>query len=158
MFPPHTYTPAKSIAVSKEMEEFFEENPALRRKLEEFGFAYQTTGWIIPQHNVNLFSGHFFPFMDSWEEFQVSATHLCMGLYKQAFVFLRIGLELGLLSVYFNINDDGHNAVKNWFNSKNSSDANTPNEREIWRILLRNENINKFNAKHNLKTEFGYFA
>jgi len=37
---------------------------------------------------------------------------------KLAIQWLRSGLELGMLSVYFNINDDGHNAVKEWLQAK----------------------------------------
>ena len=46
-------------------------------------------------------------------------------------------LELGMLSVYFNINNDGHNAVKSWLNSN----ENTPRTDRIWKILKQNENI-----------------
>ena len=114
---------------------------------------------IIPQNFDNFWSGHFFPFIDSWEELQVSFTQICMGLYKQAFVSLRSGLELGMLSVYFNINDDGHNAVKDWLNSKEIREADTPRAKAIWKILLSNENIKKFNEKHDIRkifNELGY--
>jgi len=60
-------------------------------------------------------------------------------------------LELGMLSVYFNINDDGHNAVKDWLNAKETKEADTPFAKTIWKILLQNENIRKFNEKHNIK-------
>lgn len=58
----------------------------------------------------------------------------------------------GLLSVYFNINDDGHNAVKEWLQSKDIKEADTPNAKTIWKILKQNENIRLFNEKHDLET------
>ena len=102
---------------------------------------------IVPQNLDNFWSGHYFPFIDSWEELQVSFTQICFGLYKQAFVSLRSGLELGMLSVYFNINDDGHNAVREWLNSKDK----TPRAEKIWKILRQNDNIKKFDEKHDLE-------
>lgn len=146
-FSPYIYEPDRSIEVYRETEKFFESNPEIKQRLEELGWIYHTVGMIIPQNFENLWSGHYFPFTDSWEELQVSFTQICFGLYKQAFVSLRSGLELGLLSVYFNINDDGHNAVKEWLNSKD----NTPRAGKIWKILRQNDNIKKFDEKHNLE-------
>ena len=150
-FSPYIYEPDKSIEVCKETEKYFETKPELKKRIEELGWIYHTVGMIIPQNMEIFWSGHYFPFIDSWEELQVSFTQVCFGLYKQAFVSLRSGLELGLLSVYFNINDDGHNTVKEWLNSKETKDADTPYAKTIWKILLQNENIKKFNEKHNIK-------
>lgn len=151
-FSPYIYEPDKSIEVYKETEKFLEENPETRSRIEELGWIYQTIGRIIPQNFQNLWSGHYFPFIDSWEELQVSFTQICFGLYKQAFVSLRSGLELGMLSVYFNINDDGHNAVKEWLRAKDDKEADTPFAKTIWKILLQNDNINKFNKIHDIET------
>lgn len=151
---PYIYEPDKSLEVYKKTEEYFIENPSIKTEIEELGWIYQTIGMIIPQNWDNLWSGHFFPHIESWEELQISFNLICFGLYKQAFVSLRSGLELGILSVYYNINDDGHNTVKAWLNSKRTNDANTPRIEKIWQILLSNENIRKFNAKHNLRASF----
>jgi hypothetical protein len=56
-------------------------------------WIYHTLGMIIPHNFENFWSGHFFSFIESWEELQVSFTQICFGLYKQAFVSLRSGLE-----------------------------------------------------------------
>ena len=125
--------------------------PEIKKRIEELGWIYHAVGMIIPQNLENLWSGHYFPFIDSWEELQVSFTQICFGLYKQAFVSLRSGLELGMLSVYFNINDDGHNAVKEWLQSKDKKEADTPFAKTIWKILLQNDNISKFNEKHDIE-------
>lgn len=146
-FSPYIYEPDRSIDVYRETERYFENNHELKKRIEELGWIYHTVGMIIPQNLENLWSGHYFPFLDSWEELQVSFTQICFGLYKQAFVSLRSSLELGLLSVYFNINDDGHNAVKEWLNSKD----NTPRTEKIWKILRQNDNIKKFDEKHDLE-------
>lgn len=153
-FSPYIYEPDKSIEVYRETEKYFEANPDIKKRIEELGWIYNTVGMIVPQNFKNFWSGHYFPFIDSWEELQVSFNQICFGLYKQAFVSLRSGLELGLLSVYFNINDDGHNAVKEWLNSKDNKEANTPRAETIWKILLSNNNIKIFNDKHNLRQTF----
>jgi len=44
--------------------------------------------------------------------------HITATYKKLAVQWLRSGLELGMLSVYFNINDDGHNAVKSGYKRK----------------------------------------
>ncbi|AFL80502.1 hypothetical protein Aeqsu_1001 [Aequorivita sublithincola DSM 14238] len=146
-FNPYIYEPDQSLEVYKETETYFNENSEIKKQIEELGWIYHTVGMIIPQNFENFWSGHNFPFIESWEELQVSFTQICFGLYKQAFVSLRSGLELGMLSVYYNINDDGHNAVKEWLNSK----ENTPRADKIWKILRQNNNIKKFDVKHNLE-------
>lgn len=151
-FSPYIYEPDKSIEVYRETEKYFEENPVIKKRIEELGWIYHTVGMIIPHNFENFWSGHYFPFMDSWEELQVSFTQICFGLYKQAFVSLRSGLELGMLSVYFNINDEGHNTVKDWLKAKDTKDADTPYAKTIWKILLQNDNIRKFNEKHDIET------
>jgi hypothetical protein len=153
-FTPYIYEPDKSIDVYKQTEKYFETNPEIKTRIEELGWIFHTLGMIIPQNFENFWSGHFFPFIEAWEELQVSFTQICFGLYKQAFVSLRSGLELGILSVYFNINDDGHKVVKDWLNSKDVREADTPRAKMIWKILLSNENIKKFNEKHNIKKTF----
>jgi len=151
---PYIYEPEKSIEVYKKTEEYFNANPNVKSRVEELGWIYQTVGMIIPQNLENLWSGHYFPFTESWEELQISFNLVCFGLYKQAFVSLRSGLELGMLSVYFNINDDGHNTVKEWLQSKETAEAKTPRADKIWGILLSNENFKKFNDKHDLRNTF----
>ncbi|MBP6022339.1 hypothetical protein [Ferruginibacter sp.] len=150
-FSPYIYEPDKSIEVYKETEKYFDANPEIKKRVEDLGWIYHTVGMIIPQNFENLWSGHYFPFIDSWEELQVSFNQICFGLYKQAFVSLRSGLELGMLSVYFNINDDGHNAVKEWLQAKDKKEADTPYAKTIWKILLQNNNIRIFNEKHNIE-------
>jgi hypothetical protein len=148
---PYIYEPNKSIDVLKKTENYLAENPSIKDRIEELGWIYQTIGMTIPQTYESIWSGHFFPIMESWEELQISFNLCCFGLYKQAFVSLRSGLELGMLSVYYNINDEGHKIVKNWYNSKDSNEANTPRSNKIWNSLLSNSNIKQFNDKFNLK-------
>lgn len=146
--------PDKSIEVYNKTEKYLLAHPDLKQRISNLGWVYNSIGDIIPQTTDNYWSGHHFPFIESWQEFQISFNLICFGLYKQAFVSLRSGMELGLLSVYYNINDEGHSTVQNWLNSKDTPDSNSPPASKIWKILLSNNNINKFNNKHNLRKIF----
>jgi hypothetical protein len=151
---PFIYSPEKSIEVLHTTEAFFEKNPDIQKRIEELGWIYQDIGKTIPQTMENVWSGHFFPYMESWDELQISFNLVMLGLYKQAFVSLRSALEVGMLSVYYNINDDGHNTVQTWIKSKNSWEGDTPRADKIWKILKSNSNIATFDEKFKLHQKF----
>ncbi|WP_430812090.1 MULTISPECIES: hypothetical protein [unclassified Carboxylicivirga] len=151
MIPPLIYTPERSIEVFKKTEEFLIENPDLKLKIEKLSWIYHSLHNIIPTTMQSFWSGHSFPYNESWEEIQISFNLICFGLYKQAMTSLRSTLELGLLSVYYNINDDGHNAVKKWLSSADSKEADTPKIQDVWKILLQHENIKKFQEQIDIK-------
>lgn len=153
-FLPLIYTPEKSNNVLNKSYEFFEKNPDIKKKYEQLNLAYHSIAMIIPQTVENFWSGHFFPYSESWDELQISFNLVLFGLYKQAFVSLRSGLELGILSVYYNINDEGHKTVQNWLRSKDDKEADTPRANKIWSILNSNKNIYEFNEKYNLRKNF----
>ena len=153
-YAPLIYNPEKSLEVLRSTNSYFDANSELKEKYENLGWAYFSIGKSIPQTMENLWSGHFFPYRESWDELQISFNLVLLGLYKQAFVSLRGALELGLLSVYYNINDEGHKTVKDWLKSKNTWEANTPRSDKIWKILNSNNNISKFNNKYDLSKDF----
>ena len=151
---PYIYEPEKSLEVLKQTEKYFLANPEIKNNIEELGWVYHSIGNSIPQTKENFWSGHYFPFIESWDELQISFNLVVFGLYKQAFMSLRSALEAGMLSVYYNINDDGHKVVKDWLSSKDTWEANTPRSDKIWKILKSNDNINKFNELFGLEDEF----
>jgi hypothetical protein len=156
---PFIYEPDHSIDVYKSTDEYFEKNKDIVERIFTISMVYQAIRDAIPTTMENFWSGHFFPYMESWDELQVSFTLCQFGLYKQAMSSLRSGLELGLLSVYYNINDEGHKTVQKWVNSRDTSDADTPKFSEVWKILIGHPNIQKFQNKIDLKKriqELGY--
>ncbi|WP_167631640.1 hypothetical protein [Mariprofundus ferrooxydans] len=153
-YPPFIYEPDKSIGALAATESFFEECPDKKELITDLGWAYHSIGKTVPQTMENFWSGHFFPYMESWDELQVSFNLMMFGFYKQSFMSLRSALEVGMLSVYYNINDDGHNAVQNWYRSKDTWEANTPRSDKIWKILRSNENIASFDKEFDLKKQF----
>ncbi len=151
---PYIYGPEKSIDVLKQTDQYLNTNSEIKNKIEKLGWIYQSIGKSIPQTTENFWSGHYFPYVESWNELQISFNLAVFGLYKQAFTSLRSSLEVGMLSVYYNINDDGHKVVKSWLRSKDSWDANTPKTEKIWKILKSNENIVRYNDLFKLEDEF----
>lgn len=144
---PFTYTCDRSIEVYKKTKEFIQKH-LYEDKITNLGWVYHSICEVIPHTIQNLGSGHYFPILDSWHELQVSTNLSLFGFYKQSMTSLRSGLELGLLSIYWNIDDKGHISVKNWL----KSNEDTPRLNDIWKVLIKNRNINIFQTKYDIKT------
>lgn len=143
---PFIYTCEKSIGVYQETLEFIEAS-GLASRISDFSWAYYSIGSVIPQTTENWWSGHFFPWSESWDELQISFNLALFGLYKQAMISLRSTLELGLLSVYWNINDDGHLVIQEWLGSH----ENTPLLAEIWKRLEKHPNFIRLQQHYDIK-------
>lgn len=55
-FLPYIYEPDKSIEVYRQTEKYCEENPEIKKRVEELGWIYHTVGMIIPQNLENFWS------------------------------------------------------------------------------------------------------
>lgn len=107
----------------------------------EHGFrAHHTATHVVPHTTESLWSGHFFPATESLAEAEVSCNLALAGYYKQSMASLRASLELGLLSVYWNLQDDGHLIIKRWLHSR----EDTPWTKEIWTSLSTHAGIAHF--------------
>lgn len=151
---PFSYQCDKSVDVYRHTKAFVEAND-YGEKISELALAYHSISSLIPQTTDSLWSGHYFPWVESWEEYQVSLNLCYFGFYKQAMISLRGALELGFLSVYWNLNDDGHKVVKDWFRSQ----KDTPKLQDIWNKLYRHRNFQTFQSQldiHNRIMKLGY--
>jgi hypothetical protein len=143
---PFSYTCDKSIEVYEESKKYIGTS-GYQDKIANLAWVYHSVGDLTPHTTENYWSGHFFPWVESWNEIQIS-FNLCMfGFYKQAMVALRSSLELGLLSVYWNLNDDGHKIIQDWLKSK----EDTPYFRGIWKKLEQHPNFRLFQQKHDIR-------
>src|ERR1035437_2643675 len=79
---------------------------------------------------------------------QIAYNLVEMGFYKQSFYSLRRGFELGLLSVYWNLNDDGHIIIQDWLNDE----IDTPRFNIVWDKLNSHNNFSKFQEFFDIKT------
>lgn len=143
---PIFYHCEKSIDVYHLSKKFIE-NSEFKDKLNDLFWMYYTIGDLIPHTTENLWSGHILPWSESWDEIQISYNLCLFGFYKQAMVALRGALELGLLSVYWNLNDDGHKIIRDWL----KSEKNTPRNDEIWKKLEKHNNFKLFQQKIDIK-------
>ena len=151
---PISYRKEDMEKVYEKSVKYINERSNIEQELYEYFWAFDSIGGVIPQTEENYWSGHFFPFIEANSEIQVSFKLCLNGYYKQAMSSLRSSLELGLLSVYYNINDEGHKTVLNWLKSTNDHDSNTPRSKTIWKILKSNPNIKQFQNKHDLEQRF----
>lgn len=159
IFFPSIYEPQRSIEVCAETENYLELEKQIAQRIYSASVCYYALLDAIPTTEENIWSGHSFPFRESSDELQISFTLCKFGLYKQAMCSLRSALELGLLSVYYNINDEGHRTVKKWLRSADTNDANTPRFNEIWKIIIAHPNVQKFQNKIDIKSrilQLGY--
>src|SRR5262245_39665650 len=76
--------------------------------------GYSLTHRVLPERTDEILSGHQFPWFESQADLQISFNLAAFGFYKQAYGALRSALDLGLLLVYWSMNEDGHSAFKQW--------------------------------------------
>lgn len=150
---PFTYDYKNLTEVQEKTVQFLERNQEISEQLHELSWAFHSIGIVIPHTNESWWSGHYFPYSESFDEYQISYCLCSQGFYKQAMVSLRSVLENGLLSVYYNINDEGHKTVQGWLQSLEGKENDTPYFKTIWRILIAHPNIKKFQDIYNLKSE-----
>jgi hypothetical protein len=128
---------------------FLKNNPEYKELIELHLEANRDILDLIPQFDYNFGSGHIFPLLEAEYELESSINLALFGFYKQAIYSLRNYLELGLLSVYWNIEDTGHITIQNWLRSL----ENTPFKNYVFKQILKNKNIEKFNNEMNIIKE-----
>ncbi len=121
-------------------DDFLTKHPDLKDRINNLNWAYNEIGEVIPQNIGKFGSGHYFPYFESQYELECSFQFVRLSFYKHAFISLRNAFELGLLSVYWDRNDDAENVIKDWFESKDD----TPFKKEINKGLNTVENIQEF--------------
>lgn len=127
---------------------FFDEHSEYARIIDDYISVFHNISDLIPATVDNFWSGNLFPYTEAEYELHSSVYFATRGFYKHALNSLRSVLELGLLSVYWDIQDKSHIEIQEWLHSK----EDTPFRRKIQKRLLENENIKKFDE------EGGFFA
>jgi hypothetical protein len=143
---PLAYDFDKSFDVYWQTEKYISEKKYDER-ISKLFIAYLEIGNVIPQTTKSFWSGHYFPYTESWDELQISFNLVSQGFYKQTFYSLRSSFELGLLSVYWNLNDDGHNVIQEWL----KSEEDTPRFNTVWGKLNQHKNFSKFQEFFDIK-------
>jgi hypothetical protein len=123
------------------------ENPEILKQFANYFWAYRQIGSLVPQTVENFGSGHYFPYSESYYELEASYEFALQGFYRHSLIALRLVLELGLLGVYFSVDDNEHIEVRPWFTSKEP----TPRRKEIFKKLLQLPNFQFFDKKFHLQ-------
>jgi hypothetical protein len=122
---------------------FLESSGDVLARLKESVTAFHDVAELIPQTESKLFSGHSFPYYESYKDLETS-IHLAMqGFYKSAFISMRSCLELGLLCVYYDRNDDSEAVITDWIHSKDR----TPVRKKIIEGLSKIDNVSTLNFR-----------
>ncbi|MBI4216295.1 MAG: hypothetical protein HY687_02725 [Chloroflexi bacterium] len=133
-------------AVRKASQEYLEGQQDLQTRIASHLWAYNEIGELVPQTLVNVMSGHYFPYSESYYELE-NSYQLCLeGFYTYAFAALRSVLELGILGVYFAVNDKEHEDVLPWITSK----ERTPRFKKILHKLNTLDKVRKFDERFGL--------
>lgn len=126
--------------------EYLEQHAEIREKIEESYWIFRSLFELIPETVENFWSGHVFPVTEAQYEIECSIVLCKLGFYKHAIASLRNVLELGLLSVYWDIDDKSHIDIQNWLRSMES----TPFRKDIFSKLKTNSNIKTFDNKQQI--------
>lgn len=136
--------------VIEDTEKYLIANPNIREEIDKYVLAYRALLDLLPQTVNHFWSGHVFPYTESMYELEASMYFVKTGFYKHAINALRSVLELGILSVYWDINDRSYLDIQNWL----KSEEDTPFKKEIVDRLLVNKNIKEYCNKTNFIDNF----
>ena len=135
--------------VYKRSQEYLEIHRNLRDEIATHLWAYHEIGDLIPQTVDNFWSGHYFPYSESYYELE-NSFELCMdGFYRHSLFALRCVLELGVMGLYFDKDDQANIDVQNWLHSVDP----TPYFRISLRRLFELEYFRRFNGIYSLRQE-----
>jgi len=125
---------------------YLEDNPEVKNKIDEYNWILRSLFDLLPETIENFWSGHVFPIAEAEYELECSIVLCKLGFYKHAIGSLRNVLELGLLSVYWDIDNQSHIDIQSWFRSIKS----TPFRNQVFKRLAKNANIKTFDDKQRI--------
>lgn len=140
----------KIEVVYKQSEEYLKTNNELHDDIAKYLWAYNEIRTLVPQTTQNFWSGHFFPFSESYYEIENSLVLSMQGFYRHSLFALRCGLELSMLGIFFDADNKAHIDVKKWIRSENP----TPHfNNTILLRIFKLDNFFRFNNESPLQQE-----
>jgi len=122
--------------------EYLDGEPELSDRIGALMWAYKTTSDLFPQTVETFVRGSYFPFVESETEMSNAYMLAQCAMYRYAFTALRIALELGLLSVYWDRDDESRRTMTDWLRSSKP----TPSMRQIRDGLQEIPAVQRFEA------------
>ncbi|MBN2186575.1 MAG: hypothetical protein JW732_03890 [Dehalococcoidia bacterium] len=135
--------------VYKRSEEYLKNHNVLQEEIATYLWAYHQVGDLVPQTIESFWSGHFFPFAESYYELENSFELCKQGFYRHSLFALRCVLELAVIGLYFDKDDQAHMDVQKWLHSEDP----TPHFQKSLMRLFELEYYRLFNEKFALQQE-----
>jgi hypothetical protein len=149
LFPHNNFTAEKSRQVYEETLAHVA-GTGSADEISRLAYGYTLTHRVLPETTDEFLSGHQFPWFESEDDLQISFNLAAFGFYKQAHGALRSALDLGLLLVYWSMNEDGHSEFKRWLRSH----ACTPFASQVWKRVSNHPNFRAFQNSFDIAGQF----
>jgi hypothetical protein len=149
LFPSDSFTPEKSWQVYEATLAHIAHTGSAD-EIRRLASGYFLTNRVLPETTDEILSGHQFPWFESEDDLQISFNLAAFGYYKHAHGALRNALELGLLLVYWTMNDDGHTSFKRWLRSRDC----TPFASQVWKRVSSHANFKAFQSSFDIAEQF----
>jgi hypothetical protein len=151
LFPNDLFTIEKSQEICEATHAYIT-RACIADQIRHLASGYSLTHRALPETTDEILSGHHFPWFESQTDMQISFNLTTFGYYKAAHGALRSALDLGLLLVYWSINEDGHShsALKRWLRSRDS----TPFASQVWKRVASHPNFKAFQASFDIAGQF----
>jgi hypothetical protein len=130
-------------------EEYLTNNNNLLEETANYLRAYYEAHHLVPQTLENFWSGHSFPFSESYYELENSFELCKQGFYRYSLFALRCALELAIIGLCFNKNDRAHIEIQKWIRSE----ENTPWFKKSLKRIFDLDNFYKFNQEFPLEND-----
>lgn len=127
-------------AVYQKSVKYLENHSELLETIATYLWAYNEIGTLVPQTLDNFWSGHFFPFSESYYELENSFELCKQGFYRHSLFTLRCVLELGVLGLYYSRYDQSHVDIQKWLHSKDP----TPHFKKMIKSIFNLQYLKQF--------------
>ena len=101
MFYPHLNQPDRANEVYEISREYLLGHEDLTNRIQDHLRARYEVNDVVTETAPKLESGHFFPFLESYTELELSLSLALLGFYRHAFDSLRSSFELCVAGVYY---------------------------------------------------------
>jgi len=129
--------------------EFLNNNTPMLNEIGDYLWAYNEIDGLVPQTVENIWSGHFFPFSESYYELENSYAFCLEGFYRHSLSTLRSVLELATVGLYFDKENKAHIDIQEWLHAADR----TPYFHKIVKDLFKLEYFAKINERLQLQED-----
>lgn len=140
---------AKVENVYRISEEYLTNHNDLLEETATYLRAYYEAHHLVPQTIENFWSGHSFPFSESYYELENSFELCKEGFYRHSLFAVRCALELAVIGLFFNKKDQAHIYIQKWLRSE----ENTPWFKKSLKRIFELDNFSKFNKEFPLEND-----